>query len=69
MAASVNTAVYEYSHGRKPRGFGHWAFEVMTGSGREKTVVWFSGNYGDGAKWARTYARQHGYDGRIEVMP
>jgi hypothetical protein len=24
----VNTNEYEFSHGRKPRGFGSWAFEV-----------------------------------------
>jgi hypothetical protein len=25
-AITVSTREYEFSHGRKPRGYGHWAF-------------------------------------------
>jgi hypothetical protein len=28
MAVEVNTTEYEFSHGKKPRGYGYWAFQV-----------------------------------------
>lgn len=28
----VSTSRYEFAHGRKPRGFGVWAFEIITGT-------------------------------------
>lgn len=39
----TNTAEFEFSHGRKPRGFGNWALEVTgtDGQGRYTTEQYF----------------------------
>lgn len=46
MTIRVNTSQYEFSHGKQPRGYGHWAFEI----GAE--TLFFSGNYGDAKRQA-----------------
>jgi len=30
---TINTTKYEFSHGRKPRGYGQWMFEVLGSDG------------------------------------
>jgi len=32
MTMTVNTTEYQFSHGRKPRGQGTWAFQFSNGS-------------------------------------
>jgi hypothetical protein len=51
---TVSTTEYEFSHGRKPRGFGTWAFRPDTKQARDQVnagdfglVVWRSGTYGE----------------------
>jgi len=34
MRARLNTAEYEFAHGRRPRGRGHWALEIRCQNGQ-----------------------------------
>ena len=34
----IETTTYEWSHGKKPRGFGLWAFDLHLGGGKVETV-------------------------------
>ena len=40
----VETSEYQFSHGRKPRGFGLWFFELTTPKGKREFI--YSGMYG-----------------------
>ena len=55
---------YQFSHGRKPRGRGNWAFKLIP-SGE---VTWFQGFYTEGIKEARRMAKRKG-DWAVEVLP
>ena len=60
MTITFSTREYEFSHGRKPRGRGGWAF---TFDDSEK-IIWTipsSMTYADARKWARDYARANGH--------
>lgn len=63
MKIDVNTTQFEFSHGRKPKGFGSWAF-VINGE-----MKWFNqSNYGDALKKAKKYARQLGGQFRTIIV-
>lgn len=49
MRIETDTTKYEYSHGKKPRGYGEWGFEVtaMRGSGYCDIKKWERGNFGE----------------------
>ena len=53
----VSTGEYEFSHGKKPRGYGHWAFFIGS-----ETVepVFFTGLYGECKKQAVALAKSKG---------
>jgi len=51
----INTHAYEVAHGKKPRGYGHWAF-FFRGFDQVKDTFWFQGKYGDAVKAARIEA-------------
>lgn len=51
----IETRQYEFSHGKKPRGFGTWAF-FFDGKRDADQAFWFSGSYGDAAAAARAEA-------------
>ena len=48
----VNTTDYEWTTGRKPRGYGHWAFEICG------ETYFFTGTYGAAKKQAIAKARE-----------
>jgi hypothetical protein len=50
MAIRIDTAQYEASHGRKPRGYGLWIFEI---GGR---TFQHTGRYSEAQEMARRYA-------------
>lgn len=54
MAIQFETRAYEFAHGRKPRGFGMWAFEVDHEDGRHQ-VVWAprSMQFSEAKAWMR----------------
>ena len=58
---AVNTNSYEWSHGKRPSGYGFWFFKVG------QTEVSFSGMYSECKKKAIAFAKQIGAC-RIEVL-
>jgi hypothetical protein len=58
----VNTAKYEFSHGRKPRGHGWWWFRI----GKREEA--FTGKYGEVIKTAKAVARALG-ETEVVVLP
>lgn len=52
----VSTASFEFSHGRKPRGTGTWAF-FINGS---QTPVFINGSYGEAKVQAVKAAGRYG---------
>jgi len=51
----INTTEYEFSHGKKPRGYGLWVFEVTgtDGNGAYTNEIYsISGKMGDARKEA-----------------
>lgn len=62
MAVRVSTRKYEASHGRLPRGWGRWAFQIG------EQIEWFAGTYTEAKKLATKRARKAGVS-VIEVLP
>lgn len=56
MRINFNTTQYEFSHGRKPRGYGGWAFVVTEGS---PEPVWAPGSmtFADAKRWVTAHVR------------
>ena len=51
-----STDWYQFAHGRKPRGFGAWAFQYVDGDGKHTgQAFWFTGNFGDAKKAAAAH--------------
>lgn len=66
MKIRVNTTEYIFSHGRKPRGYGYWAFQV--GEIFPDAMVWFRGTYSEALKAAMKLAKERKvYE--VKVMP
>jgi hypothetical protein len=57
----VKTNSYVNTHGRDPKGFGRWAFQVG------ENVEFITSNYGEAVKAAKLIARQNNVS-RIEVL-
>jgi hypothetical protein len=57
MAVEVRTTDYEFAHGKKPRGYGCWAFffDAVT------EPFWHTGKYAEAKKMAVAYAVTKGY--------
>lgn len=56
------TTQYEFSHGKKPRGFGTWAFQI-TGQ-----IFYATASYGEAKRQAAEKARAAGVS-RVRVLP
>lgn len=60
-AVEVDTSVYEYSHGRKPKGFGSWAFSFDKKDVSHDKMFWaHQMTYGDALKEAKKEAKKRG---------
>lgn len=59
----ILTNEYEFSHGKKPRGFGSWLFKIGY------LIFEHRGNYGDAKKAAIAKAREHVGSPIIKVLP
>ena len=53
----VSTSNYEFTHGKKPRGYGQWAF-FFDG---ESAPFWYTGSYAEAKKMAIRYAVSKGH--------
>lgn len=60
MKTNINTNSYQFSHGKKPSGYGFWFFEV------DGETFSFTGKYSDLAKKLR---KQYGPNVEIKVLP
>jgi hypothetical protein len=61
MNIEVRTSEYEFSHGKKPKGSGHWAFYM--GSERDTLKAhWFVGKYSEAKKQALAKAQELGVE-------
>ena len=70
MTIEVNTTQYEFSHGKKPRGRGWWAFDIIryhAGGAKTRQRVMRAGKYGEAKRYAVTLAR--GSAATIVVLP
>jgi hypothetical protein len=57
MTIEFNTREFEFEHGHKPRGYGHWAFGFdAPPRGDDKHVYWVNGRYSDAKVCARVEA-------------
>lgn len=65
MKLEISTRQFEFAHGKKPRGFGHWAF-FFNGVTAIDLAFWAQGTYAEAAKQARAHAKANGFT-RIEV--
>ena len=56
MKTEVHTRHYEFAHGKKPRGYGSWAFTF----GDDDADMWWApaSTYGDAVKAARAEAKK-----------
>lgn len=61
----VETRQYEFSHGKKARGRGNWAF-FFDGRTAVDDAFWHNGSFAEACKLARAYARAKGFH-RVEV--
>ncbi len=58
MAVNVSTTDYESAHGKRPRGWGSWAFFI----GDETEPLWHTGKYSDAKRMAVAYALTKRHD-------
>lgn len=56
MAVEFNTHEYEFSHGKKPRGRGGWAFSFKRNPSMDE-IFWINGTYAECKKVAREKAK------------
>lgn len=56
MGVEFKTAQFVFAHGRKPSGFGQWAFDFGKGPEMAPPMQ----NYGEAKKWAARVARERG---------
>jgi hypothetical protein len=57
MTIEFNTSVFEFAHGRAPRGRGSWAFFPDRRCRIEDAVFSPSMTYAEAKRWARTEPR------------
>ena len=62
MQVQVSTSMYQFSHGKMPRGKGNWAFNIRG------EVVFLPGMYSDVKITARKMANESGVS-TIKLLP
>jgi len=59
-SVDVNTNEYQFVHGKKPRGYGRWAFLMAC---NKQDIVFYTGKYSECVKQAKARAKSLGYTG------
>jgi len=55
---TFTTTKYEFAHGRKPKGRGNWAFEILGTDGVKRgDTFWANDTYAGARKQAEVHAR------------
>lgn len=57
---SISADRYEFTHGRRPRGEGYWAFELRAGNRTRQ--IFINARYAEARKQALAKATEEGYD-------
>jgi hypothetical protein len=60
MRPTFSSTQYEFAHGKKPRGFGAWAFFFDRNADDVENAKFFTGSFGDAKKQAMDFARANG---------
>jgi hypothetical protein len=60
MNIEVRTNHFENSHGRKPKGYGQWAFYMGKETDDLSNIFFSTGNYSDAKRQACAKARRFG---------
>ena len=60
MSIEVSISDYQFAHGKKPRGTGHWAFLMGRDTSDISKAHWFDGKYGEAKRQAQAKARELG---------
>lgn len=55
---TINTTQYQFAHGKKPRGYGLWIFDLRVGG--ETRQFSATGNYGDAVRKVKAQVAQSG---------
>lgn len=63
---TFNTAIYEFSHGKKPRGYGSWAFSMYSDL-HNPTFAPSSMSYRDAKAWYARQLQNQGFTGSRTV--
>lgn len=66
----IETSSYQFSHGRKPSGYGYWIFRV-TVKGVDHMVT-HTGKYGDAGRKLWAFAKtltDRPHNAKVTVMP
>lgn len=66
MIRTICTENYEFSHGKKPRGTGMWAFDFGRRGAWTTEFAPRTMSYSEACKWAKAFAKQLGAD-RVSV--
>lgn len=66
MTVRVSDTYYIWVNGHRPKGRGHWAFQI--GGDFPVATVWFRGTYAEAKRAAVKAAKEHKVD-FIKVMP
>jgi len=65
LQLEFSTTAYEFNHGRKPKGFGRWAF---TADGYASEILApYSMTLGDAKKWLKQHLRDQKVEGYFVV--
>lgn len=70
MSITISTTAYEFTHGKKPRGRGSWAFIRKASHGQEDRTMfapsWMT--FREACAWCRAQVRAEGFqDANVEV--
>ena len=68
MAIEIRTEHFEFSHGKPPRGYGHWGFAEDPRESDADKMVWYTGKWSNARKNAIAWCRIQNID-QLFVMP
>ena len=67
MTIHFDTTEYEFSHDKRPRGIGSWAFAYRRDADLSE-IFWVNGQYAEAKRIARALAKKAG-EHRVFVCP
>jgi len=62
MTVEVRTNAYEWSYGKKPRGYGTWAFWLGRDTSDITKAHFYTGMYSDAVRQIKEKAKYSGFD-------